>query len=107
MAFIWKALWKKFAVRTRLSTMMATEVNCPFDSSIESIYHFTKACTYLRPLFLIIRSLLGVVYSKSEVIEPSRLIADHPTADTDMGGGTGALERKMWLAFSGKTRHTK
>ena len=77
-AFIWKSLWKKLAVRTRLTNMLAIGVHCPFNSSTESIYHSTKACTYLQPLFLIVRSLLGVVYRKTGVIEPSRLMADHP-----------------------------
>ena len=100
MAFIWKAPWKKLAVRTRLSMVVTGGVNCPFDPSAESIYHSTKACTYLQPLFLIIRSLLGVVYRKTGVLEPSRLMADHQTESlgTTQGLLVWVAARVLWSA---------
>ena len=80
--------------------MLTVGVHCPFDSSAESIYHSTKACTYLQPLFLIICSLLGVMYSRTGVIEPSRLIADYPTES--LGTPQGILiwvgARVLWGA---------
>ena len=44
--FIYACLWKKLSVGARLKAIWpSVSDRCPFDSSVEDIYHCTKACS--------------------------------------------------------------
>ena len=46
--FIHTCLWKKLSVGARLRAIWPSASDrCPFDSSLEDIYHCTKACSWL------------------------------------------------------------
>ena len=69
--FIHTCLWKKLSVGT-------VSDRCPFDSSLEDVYHCTKACSWLTIPVRALQSTFPPVWGSGGRVPFGRLCSDYP-----------------------------
>ena len=74
--FITRCLWKKLPVGTRMERLGGKL--CPLDSRVETHEHVFRHCFFRPFLFDTVRRAFGLVPTPSGVVEPSRLLHEHP-----------------------------
>ena len=77
--FIHTCLWKNLSVGARLRAIWpSVSDRCPFDSSLEDIYHCTKACSWLTIPFQSLQCTCPPVWSSGRRVPIGRLCSYYP-----------------------------
>ena len=74
--FIQRCVWKKLPVGTRMERLGGKL--CPLDCRVEDHEHVFRNCLFSNFMFDTVRRAFRVVQGPSGVVEPSRLLRDHP-----------------------------
>ena len=77
--FIHTCLWKKLSVGARLRAIWpCVSDRCPFDSSLEDIYHCMKACSWLTIPARALQCTFPPVWGSGGRVPIGRLCSDYP-----------------------------